>query len=81
MLEYINKSYRRQLMFYFTLVSVVPLVLSGLLLVGMFRTRVHREFAAQDLAKQQLIEQRLSTSAPSRRSSRRLQTIGIFGKH
>ena len=59
MLEYINKSYRRQLMFYFTLVSVVPLVLSGLLLVGMFRTRVHREFAAQDLAKQQLIEQRL----------------------
>ena len=34
MLEYINKSYRRQLMFYFTLVSVVPLVLSGLLLVG-----------------------------------------------
>ena len=59
MLEYINKSYRRQLMFYFTLVSVVPLVLSGLLLVGMFRTRVHREFAAQDLAKQKLIEQRL----------------------
>ncbi len=41
MLEYINKSYRRQLMFYFTLVSVVPLVLSGLLLVGMLRTRVH----------------------------------------
>ena len=36
MLEYINKSYRRQLMFYFTLVSVVPLVLSGLLLVGAF---------------------------------------------
>lgn len=59
MLEYINKSYRRQLMFYFTLVSVVPLVLSGLLLVGMFRTRVHREFATQDLGKQQLIEQRL----------------------
>lgn len=59
MLEYINKSYRRQLLFYFTLVSVVPLVLSGLLLVSMFRTRVHRDFAAQDSAKQRFIEERL----------------------
>lgn len=59
MLEYINKSYRRQLLFFFILVSVVPLLLSGFLLVGMFRARVHREFTVQDTAKEQQIEARL----------------------
>lgn len=48
MLTYINKSYRRQLLVSFILLSTIPLLLSGWLLLMLFRIRVQQDFSIKD---------------------------------
>lgn len=47
--RYFGKSYRRELQLLFTMAAVVPLVVGGFVLVGLFRVQTARDLARQDL--------------------------------
>ncbi len=62
MLSYINKSYRRQLLMSFILLSVIPLLVSGILLLMLFRIHVQQDFAEKDMQQERLISGKLEDS-------------------
>lgn len=55
-LRYINASYRRQLLTFFILTSVVPFLLGGWLLVYLFRQNVTRTYEEKELSMEQEVK-------------------------
>ncbi len=58
--SYIQKSYKRQLQLYFIASSVIPIAVSGFLLVGLFRYQAQKDLSRQDLHRQDQIASILS---------------------
>lgn len=58
--SYIQKSYKRQLQLYFIASSVIPIAVSGFLLVGLFRYQAQKDLSRQDLHRQNQIASILS---------------------
>ncbi|MDD3252967.1 MAG: sensor histidine kinase [Lachnospiraceae bacterium] len=61
MKEFITKSFKRELLVSFLGVALLPLIISSLFLIQMFKMKLDRDYQKQDMAQVQQIDEKLTT--------------------